>query len=355
MKIIHFNKNIIKSCISKHTILTVHNKDKLILKRYLKLNKLNPYKIYVIFNYPNGFEEIVSYYLKYKYYPHHKIYYNLELLIIWDAILNNFNRNNFISIIPFIEKLNSIDSLLDLEKLRKDLTTIINSFLIPFYEQGLFLSKNYKNKKKLNNENSFNDYFSMKDKINSLFGKTRILNIDNYLINIKALIPKHKASIEDKYFFISIYFYNIAVHHYINKNYTISFNMLHRMTDIYFDYLCKIDSLNPTKSYLWNKYEELSSARSSFSFSTSDKDIIQQLNQSRNKLYLTHDLYSINKSEVKQMLVYLKELIKSKSGNDWEINLKKMIFNYKLKPLDLFKSEPSFGTYLKDISNEIIL
>lgn len=352
MKIIHFNVNSRSFNITSNSIITVHNNDKKVLKKYCEKNKLYPYRVYTLFNYPQGMEEIVAYYLKYKFYKYHKISFKSELLIVWDILLNNFNNNNFLVIPDLLKKFNSIDIILDLEKLKKDLKTIVFSFIVPFFEQGLFLNKTYAKKRKRSTENTFNDYYSLRDKLNSLIGKTYILNLDSYIEDIKNILPTHGDSLENKFHFISIYFYNIALYHYKNKNYTTSFNMLHRMLDIYFEYLCKIDSLSPSKNYLWNKYEELASSRSSFSFSTSEENLIKELNQSRNKLYLTHDLYSIKKSENKKMLLNLRNLIESKTGRMWTLSLNKVIFSYKIKPLDLFKDEPSFNTFFKNITHE---
>lgn len=352
MKIIHFNPYVRSYNITSSTIVTVHNEDKKTFKKYCRNYKVIPYKVYTLFNYVRGYENLVSYYLKHKFYKYYNFDKNLELLTVWDILLEKFNKKNFSIIESLITKIKSIDTLLNLEPLKNDLYTIGNLFQIPLNEEGLFLKIGFENKKKTTNTNCFNDYYALRDKLDSLKGQTSIININSDIDKIKNLFPQHNANIKDKYFFISLYFYIISLYHYQNKNYTVSFNMLHRMLDIYFEYLCKVDGLTPSKNYLWNKYEILSSSQSSYTFSTNEGKLVTRLNQSRNKLYLTHGLYSIRKIELKQMFVDLKKLIVSKSGVSWKNKVKNLDFNLKLKPLDLFKSEPSFNTYFKDITEE---
>ncbi len=352
MKIIHFNLYRRNFNISSSSIITVHKQDIKFLKKFLKKYKIMPYKVYVLFNYPKEFEGLVAYYLKHKYYKYYEIDNSLEILIIWDTFLEHFNKNHFNSIFKLLYQIKSIDLLLDLEPLKNDLYTIINAVQIPFYEEGLFLKKSF-NKKKINrNDYCFEDYYSIRDKLNTLDGISNLVDVNMYIDKIKRLLPVHTGTLEDKYFFISIYFYNIASYHYKNKNYTVSYNMLHRTLDLYFEYLCEIENLASSHKFLWNKYEDLA-ANSSYTFSTSESNMITKLNKSRNKLYLTHGLYSIRKNELKKMLSDIRGLINSKSGLLWSNRLKELEFNFKLKPLDIFRNEPSFSTYFKDITNDM--
>lgn len=352
MKIIHFNIYKRRYNITSHTIVTVHNEDIKIFKKYCRNYKVIPYKVYILFNYTRGYEDLVAYYLKHKFYKHYDFENSLELLTLWTNLFNNFNKNNFSTIASLIENINSIKALLDLEPLKKDLHIVVNLFKIPFHEQGLFLNKSYEKKKQERNEHCFEDYYPLRDKINNLKSCTTILNIDETLTKIQNLLPNHDASLKDKYFFISLYFYNIAIYHYSNKNYTVSFNMLHRMIDIYFEYLCKDLGLSGG-GFLITKYEQQLKS-SSISFTQNEEDIFKKLNNSRNKLYLTHGLYSIRKIELKQMLYSLKKMIESKSGVDWKNKVKELDFSLKLKPLDLFKTEPSFNTYFRDKTEEVL-
>jgi len=354
MKIIHFNMYERSYDITSHTIITVHNEDKIFLKKYCRKYRIIPYKVYVLFNYPKKYESLVAYYLKHKFYKYCLIDKNLELLTVWDILIGKFNRKNFSATLNLITNINSIGRLLNLEPLKKDLFTIASLFQIPLNEEGLFLKISFENKRKITSEHSFNDYYALRDKLDSLNGQTNILNIDEYIENIMNLFPLHNAIIEDKYFFISLYFYMVSLYHYQNKNYTVSFNMLHRMLDIYFEYLCKVDNLSPNKNFLWNKYEILSSSQSNYTFSTDEENLIKRLNQSRNKLYLTHGLYSIRKVELKEMFVSLRKLIISKSGVIWTNKVKELDFNFKLKPLDLFRAEPSFNTYFQDKTEDFL-
>jgi len=354
MRIVIFNPYNNYGYISNNSIVIVNARYLIMLKKYLKHHNIVPKKVYKIINVNEQYEEIIAYYLKYNYYKKYKIDFNLKILNIWSNVIIFFNQRKYDTALFYIEKLENIDLLLDMTYvIKNNLEKLILNIEKPLLEEGVFLNTTYNNKK-LGNSNCLRDNFKIINILDNIsFEDDKWQEYNIYCLDFKNNIPIDTNDInflKDRLFFISIHFYKISEYHSRNNNYVISYNMLHRTMGMFLYYLCKKINLSTSSDNLKKNFDKLKNAN--YSFSLHEENMIEKLNKSRNKLYLTHGLYSIQKFELKEMLSFIRSFIKEKDGNKWNNIYKKIRFNVRLSPLDLFMYEPSFDTYFIDITEK---
>lgn len=352
MKIVNFNINDIHE-ISNLSIVIVREKDFITFKKYIKRKHITPYKVYKVLSYIEGYEELIAYYLKYKYYKHYHLDKKLKVLIQWDNIIKLFNQRKYKCLLEYIDNLEDIGLLLNTNMIVRSIKKLITNVELPLIDNGLFLNIDY-SKKKFGNQNCLSDNFFIVQKLKNISFCTYNWNeFNEYVNNIITNIPNNSHEtdyFQNRLFFISIYFYRLSEIYRINGSYIVSYNMLHRVMDIFLYYLCKKHmSISDCGRHLKDKFDNLKNG--SYSFTTFEEYmIIEKLNKSRNKLYVAHGLYSIQKNELYEMHSFIKKFIKDKDGSAWNNKLKELQFKHKLKPLDLFMYEPSFNTYFIEVT-----
>jgi len=351
MRIVNFNIRDIDE-ISNLSIVIVREEDFITFKKYVKRKGITPYKVYKVLSYIKGYEELIAYYLKYKYYKHYHLDKKLKVLIQWDNIVKLFNQRRYRCLSEQIDSLENIHLLLNTSNITRSIKKFIVNVELPLIEKGLFLNVGY-SKKKLGNQDCLSDSFFIVQKLRNIsFSSYNWNKFNEYVNKIITNIPNNSNEsdyFQKRLFFLSIYLYRLAEVYRINGNYIVSYNMLHRVIDLFLYYLCrKHTSIHDCGRHLKDKFDNLKNAN--YSFTTYQENmIINKLNKSRNKLYLTHGLYSIQKSELNEMHSFIKKFIKDKDGFAWNNKLKELQFKYKLHPLDLFMYEPSFDTYFIEV------
>ncbi len=351
MRIINFNPREPNN-ITSLSIVIVKESDFLIFKKYIKHSRIAPQKVYKVLSFPNGYEELISYYLKYKYYKQYELKVNLKILYQWNRVLALFNQRRYRYLSDVLNDIENIDLLLDINSIKRNIKKFIDKVEIPLIEYGMFLNLAYNNKKLGRTDICLYDIFNIVDKLKNInFNTYKWNNFNIYVDNLITHIPNNLSDSSFKkkrLFFLSIYFYHLAELYRTNGNFIISYNMLHRTIDIFLYYLCEKSSIHNCGDYLSQKFDNL---HATYSFTTDQSNIIKEiLNKSRNKLYLTHGLYSIQKQELDNMFNYIKQFIEDKDGLTWNNTLKNFRCTIKLYPLDLFMNEPSFETYFTEVS-----
>ena len=353
MRIINFNPKKLNN-ITSLSIVVVKESDFLALKKYIKHNRIIPKKIYKVLSFPNGYEELVSYYLKYKYYRHYELKINIKILYQWNRVIALFNQRRYRYLSDVLNDLENIDLLLDIDSIKRNIKKFIDKVEIPLIEYGLFLNLSYDKKKLERTDICLYDIFNIVHKLKNINFNT--YQWDSFNTHIHTLITHIPNDLSDssfrekRLFFLSIYFYHLAELYRANGNFIISYNMLHRTLDIFLYYLCEKSNTHNCGDYLSKKFDRLNS-HSPYSFTTNESNIIKEkLNKNRNKLYLTHGLYSVQKQELNNMFNFIKQFIKDKDGLIWHNTLKDFRCTIKLHPLDLFMNEPSFETYFIEVS-----
>lgn len=351
MRIINFNPRKLNN-ITSFSIVVVKESDFPVFKKYIKHNRITPQKVYKILSFPNGYEELISYYLKYKYYRHYELKINLKILYQWNRVLALFNQRRYKYLNDILNDIENIDLLLDIDSIKRNIKKFIDKVEIPLIEYGMFLNLAYDRKKLERTDTCLYDTFNIVHKLKNIDFDTYKWNSFNiYIHKLITHIPNDSSDIsfrEKRLFFLSIYFYHLAELYRANGNFIISYNMLHRTMDIFLYCLCEKSSTHYCGDYLSTKFDNLNST---YSFTTDQRNMVKErLNKSRNKLYLTHGLYSIQKQELDNMFNFIKQFVEDTDGLRWHNTLKDFRCTIKLSPLDLFVNEPSFETYFTEVS-----
>lgn len=369
MKILVFKNNTSNFLIGSHTIIVLSSVDIVRFKKYCKNKFYKPYKVFVVNNVNDEKLELFAYYLKYKYFKYHKFSFSSKLLLQWEKIISFYNCSKYKEALNFLNEIESIPLLLNIEPIKLNLAKFIKNVYLPFFDNGVFNKKNIhilaNNDEWLNYD--FN-YFSSLRYLKFNDYKWNIFN--NYISDLYSLNSLFISDgLKNKLFLLSLYFYKMAIYFFKNDNYTLSYTLLHRSLDVFYQYKCRDNRLLILSSQGYLQYNPIPTEQKERmvvllnsekclnrnSISTPSFFDIKIFNNRRNKLYLTHGVYNIKKQELLKVIKNVKNCIIGIDGNNWNNQLKKIKPKHKLKSLDLFLYEPSFETYLKDISDDFIL
>jgi len=335
MKILLYNiRNFNAGLVTKHTIILVKEIDVTTFKQYSLKMKLQPRKVYKIFNFLEGYEELFTYYLKYHKYKHYSFVPSLKLLVDWNDFIELYNTRQYSQASSVLSQMDSVPIYFDTSYLKLNLLKFINKVKIPYFEKGVFLQN------KLHLKVS-NDNWIKENLIDSLspYGIT--------------------DQLEKKLFSLSLYYYKMAFYYLRNNNYVVSYTLLHRSLDTFYQYKCRkagsslrLATNGKLKYRSSNSMVTLSNSETCLFGLTANTLFIDNLNNRRNKLFLTHGPYSITKNELISKFKEVKEHILLIDNALWYNTYKTITFKHKVKPIDLFLYEPSFETYLNDISSQ---
>lgn len=349
-----------------YTIFIINNKDLITFKRLCKNKKFKPNKVYSIYNTNNCNLELFAYFLKYKYYNYYKFTPTVEPLLLWENVLKYYNKSNYNEAYFFINNMKSIPILLNIDPLKSNLLRFIKKVQLPFFNNGIFLKKELHSI--ISDDSWLNRDFNYFLSLNNLnFHDPNWNEFNTYINNLIDSTRIHIDNLSNKLFSLSLYFYKLAVYFLKNNNYALSYTLLHRTIDLFYQYKCRTTNSSlrlSTNGYL--EYNPLPTdtrkrmvvllnseyCLNQNSVSTPSFFNTTSFNKRRNKLYLTHGVYTVKKHEVLKTMNQLKKCIKSMDGLNWSNQLKKIRSKHKLKPLDLFLYEPSFDSYIKDVSNK---
>lgn len=368
MKILVFNKEDINfSDFGSHTIFVISSVDLIIFKKYCRKKHYKPYRVYSVFNVNNKYLELFAYYLKYKYYKYYQFSPSLKLILQWEKILYYYNNLNYVEALHFLHDIKTIHILLNIDYLKMNLIKFINNITLPFYESGVYLKKNLH--LTVHHDTWLNhdfDYLTSIQSYNFHDPKWHIFNIYiNNLVNTNNLFSDNLAN---KLFSLSLFFYKTALYFYKNGNYTLAYTLLHRSLDTFYQYKCRQTNTSlrlcvssgklkyhPVPTNRWEQMVVLKNSETCLnnnSVMTPPFFNLQSFNDRRNKLYLTHGIFTVKKHEVLQTIKNIKKCIDSIDGTNWFNQVRNIMSSHKLKQLDLFMYEPSFESYLKDITSE---
>ena len=173
-----------------------------------------------------------------------------------------------------------------------------------------------------------------------------------------------KMNANDRCFYFSAFMYGLAETHYNLGNWVVSLLCLHRAVDVYLQY-CGLESGVMLQCYRGVEYDtSLSTERVSILVSlrllesngyiapdtTRTRDL-GDLNESRNKLVLTHCVYGIKRDDLKRyLLVVEKWIAKTEGSTKWSQIRQNWFPLPTLSPDVIFDVETSIDTYIKEIN-----
>lgn len=361
MKILLYNiRNFNAGLVTKHTIILVKEIDVTTFKQYSLKMKLQPRKVYKIFNFLEGYEELFTYYLKYHKYKHYSFVPSLKLLVDWNDFIELYNTRQYSQASSVLSQMDSVPIYFDTSYLKLNLLKFINKVKIPYFEKGIFLQN--KLHLKVSNDNWIKEEYSYFDFISKLtFNDPKWNHFNIHIQNlIDSLSPYGITDqLEKKLFSLSLYYYKMAFYYLRNNNYVVSYTLLHRSLDTFYQYKCRkagsslrLATNGKLKYRSSNSMVTLSNSETCLFGLTANTLFIDNLNNRRNKLFLTHGPYSITKNELISKFKEVKEHILLIDNALWYNTYKTITFKHKVKPIDLFLYEPSFETYLNDISSQ---
>lgn len=273
---------------------------------------------------------------------YHKESLNLNLYSVMENLIENVNTYNLANLKKFAEQMSSnlLKTSLSVNRF-ENLIELYEKFLInlaiPFFQSTPFLEKTLAEKltKHWLNYN-FEQNIQLDLFISYLVNLKKIpyfddQMLDNILIEMKqyndVLKSFNAASIDEKLFIMSAYFFSVANYYYDKCEYNISLVFIHRSLDTYFQFLGKSEnkikfvsnklmySDNDEKIYLLKTKDRLTST----TFDSMQTSFLKEINNMRNYLACTHSVFSIKKEDVETYITQTTKLIQDiESTTRWQ-------------------------------------
>lgn len=306
---------------------------------------------------------------------YHRDSLDLNLYSVMENLIDNVNIYNLANLYKFAEQMNSNLSknslaVNRLEKLIELYEKFLINLAIPFFQSTPFLEKTLTEKL---SHHWLNFNFEQNIQLNSFIVYLANLKqipyfdvqmIENILMEMNAyndiLKTFNTASIEEKLFIMSAYFFSVANYYYDKYEFNISLVFIHRSLDTYFQYLGKSENKikfvsgslmyldNDKKIYLLKTKSKLTST----TFDSVQTSFLEEVNNMRNYLACTHSVFSVKQENVQDYLTKTIKLVQDiESSTRWHA------INSKFYKKDLFKHTDIFifDISIEDKYKEIIL
>lgn len=287
---------------------------------------------------------------------YHRDSLDLNLYSVMENLIDNVNIYNLANLYKFAEQMNSnlSKNSLSVNRLEK-LIELYEKFLIhlaiPFFQSTPFLEKTLTEKM---SQHWLNFNFEQNIQLNSFIVYLSNLKqipyfdvqmIENILMEMNAyndiLKTFNTASIEEKLFIMSAYFFSVANYYYDKYEFNISLVFIHRSLDTYFQYLGKSENKikfvsgslmyldNDKKIYLLKTKNKLTST----TFDSVQTSFLEEVNNMRNYLACTHSVFSVKKEDIENYITETTKLIQDiESTTRWQTIsdtfYKKNLFKY---------------------------
>jgi len=289
---------------------------------------------------------------------YHKESLDLNLYFMMENLIENVNTYNLTNLNKFAEQMRRNLSKTSLSVNRfENLIELYEKFLInlavPFFQSTPFLEKTLAEKLSKHWLNyNFEQNIKLDLFITYLVNLKNIPYFDNQMLdsiliemnqynNVLKAFNNTTASIDEKLFIVSAYFFSLANYYYDKCEFNISLIFIHRSLDTYFQYLGKSENKikfvnntlmydnNDDKIFLIKTKNKLTST----TFDSLQTDFLEEINKMRNYLACTHSVFSIKKENVQDYLTKTTKLVQDiESNTRWhttsDIFYKKNLFKH---------------------------
>lgn len=308
---------------------------------------------------------------------YHKESLDLNLYSVMENLIENVNIYNLANLHKFAEQMscnlskNSF-SVNRLEKLIELYEKFLINLAIPFFQSTPFLEKTLAEKQ---SQHWLNYNFEQDIQLDSFITYLSNLKqipyfdvqmIENILIEMNqynaVLKTFNTASIDEKLFIMSAYFFSVANYYYDKYEFNISLVFIHRSLDTYFQYLGKSENkiifVNNSLMYHGNGNNNdkiyLSKTKNKLTNTTFDSvqtNFLKEINHMRNYLACTHSVFSIKKEDVENYITQTTKLIQDiESNTRWQIISDTFYKKNLFKHTDIFMFDISIEDKYEEIT-----
>jgi hypothetical protein len=306
---------------------------------------------------------------------YHKESLDLNLYSVMENLIENVNIYNLANLHKLAEQMscnlskNSL-SVNRLEKLIELYEKFLINLAIPFFQSTPFLEKTLTEKI---SQHWLNFNFEQNIQLNSFIMYLSNLKqipyfdvqmIDSILLEMSEynniLNTFNTASIDEKLFIMSAYFFSVANYYYDKYEFNISLVFIHRSLDTYFQYLGKSENKikfvsgslmyldNDKKIYLLKTKNKLTST----TLDSVQTSFLEEINNMRNYLACTHSVFSVKKDDIENYITKTTKLIQDiESNTRWQTISDTFYKKNLFKHTDIFM----FDISIEDKYQEIIL